>query len=395
MKIRVIILSIMAILLCLAAKATVCERASLVVFFPGSEIYELEGHVALRLSFDDETPDYGINYGTFDFNKPNFVYHFVKGETDYWVDAAPWEYYDQYYKHQGRRIVEFPLLLDSLQRQRLYSLILENLQPQNRVYRYNYVKDNCSTRPLKMVEAAAGDSIILPWPSGFTKNGATFREVMRLCHANYPWYQFGIDLALGPGIDYPISAYEHSFAPISLASQLGSAKFAATGANISSGAVVINDGKDVVLPPTPWYLTPMFVACLLLALAAFFTVRDVRRLKVTKWFDAVLYSFFGLTGLVIAFLVFVSVHEATSPNWLLLWLNPLCLIVPIFIWLKKGKIVVYSYQIINFVFLFTLCVIWPFCGQSGNWAFVPLIACDILRSINYLYVSRRNRHSVA
>lgn len=383
---------IAAVLFSAIAAIAGCVKASLVVFFPGPEIYELEGHVALRLQYDDGTPDMGINYGTFDFNKPNFVYHFVKGETDYWVDAAPWMYFSDYYTRQGRRIEEHTLRLDSVQLARLNSLIIENLQPQNREYRYNYVKDNCSTRPLMMVQAAAGDSIALPWPTTFTKEARTFREVMRLCNANYPWYQFGIDLALGSGIDYPISAYEHAFAPVSLSSQLPGAVFAKSGRPVVGETIVINEGRDARQAATPWYLTPLFAACVLLFITISLTIRDIRRRKVTRWFDAALYAMYGFTGLVLAFLVFVSVHEATSPNWLLLWLNPLCLIVPIFIWLKNGKNVVFSYQIANFAFILAFCVIWPFTGQSGNVAFIPLIACDILRSFNYLYVSKVNRH---
>ena len=55
-------------------------QVSLITCSPGKEIYELEGHTALRI----KTPDYdmAVNYGIFDFNSPNFIYRFVKGETD-------------------------------------------------------------------------------------------------------------------------------------------------------------------------------------------------------------------------------------------------------------------------------------------------------------------------
>ena len=55
---------------------------SLVTFHPGSDIYELEGHTALRVT-TPEGIDIAANWGLFDFNTPNFVYRFVKGETDY------------------------------------------------------------------------------------------------------------------------------------------------------------------------------------------------------------------------------------------------------------------------------------------------------------------------
>ena len=63
---------------------------SFVNFYPGPDIYELEGHSVLRIQLPDN--DIAISYGTYDFEQPNFVYRFVKGETDYWVTAVPWQY---------------------------------------------------------------------------------------------------------------------------------------------------------------------------------------------------------------------------------------------------------------------------------------------------------------
>lgn len=366
-------------------------RVSFVVFFPGPEIYELEGHAALRIQHGPE--DVAVSYGTFDFEAPNFVYRFVKGETDYWVAVYPWEPFEASYARQGRKIVEHEIMMDSVQKQRLIDLVAENMRPENRTYRYNYVKDNCSTRPLGILEKALGEEIELPMPQDFTAEGRTFRDVMRLCHKSYPWYQFGIDLALGSGIDYPISERERAFAPISLASQLDGALVG--GRPLAKPAVERGGGRDATLAPTPWLLSPMAVALALLCVCIGFTARDVRRLRVTRWLDALLFGVYGLAGCVIAFLVFVSSHEATSPNWLLLWLNPLCLIVPIFIWLKKCNIVVFSYQIANFVLLIVLAIPWPFAGQSGNAAFVPLVACDMARALSYIYVTIHTRKRIS
>ncbi|MCC8113189.1 MAG: DUF4105 domain-containing protein [Bacteroidales bacterium] len=362
-------------------------KVSFVNFYPGEDIYELEGHSVIRL----QTPqsDMAVSYGMFDFNSPGFVYRFVKGETDYWVAAVPWDRFAELYRRQGRTIVEHPILLDSLQKVRLLEVLDRNLMPQNRVYRYNYVKDNCALRPLRAIQEAVGDSIMLPAPEGEAAQAKTFREVMRLYHKNYPWYQFGIDLALGSGIDYPISDAEKAFAPIVLDSQLP--KAIANGKNLTAEPIVVFQGHDATLGPTPWHLSPMAVSLAILALSILFTVRDIRRLRVTRWFDAVLYALFGLAGCLLAFLIFVSVHEATSPNWLFLWLNPLALCVPLFIWLKKCNIIVFWYQILNFALLIAMVALWPMLGQSANPAFWPLVACDALRAANYIYVTIRQR----
>lgn len=118
-------------------------QISLITCGPGKNIYELEGHTALRVRYKGS--DIAVNYGLFDFAAPNFVYRFVKGETDYMVGAAPYEYFLTQYRRDGRDVWEQPLNLSAESAFRLVSLLDENLQPENRVYRYNYVKDNCAT----------------------------------------------------------------------------------------------------------------------------------------------------------------------------------------------------------------------------------------------------------
>ena len=358
---------------------------SFVNFYPGPDIYELEGHSVLRIQLPDN--DIAISYGTYDFEQPNFVYRFVKGETDYWVTAVPWQYMADNYCRQGRRIVSHRLDLTAGQKQCLINLLTENLRPDNRTYRYNYVKDNCATRPLRIVELALGDSIKFQTTEAPEPGTQTFRSVMRHYHHNYPWYQFGIDLALGSGIDYPLTEREKSFAPVILDRQLYGATIG--GKKLVDSISIINDvhPENAILDPTPWYASPLFISLIVMMIAILMTVRDIRRHKVARWVDAVLFGFFGLAGCVITFLIFISVHEATSPNILLLWLNPLCFIPTVFIWINRCKLIIFSYQIVNFVALMVLLTLSAAGVQSLNYAFYPLILADMVRSISYIHLN--------
>ncbi|MCM1452637.1 MAG: DUF4105 domain-containing protein [Clostridium sp.] len=373
-----------------AAAEMAVPRVSFVNVGPGEDIYQLEGHSGLRLAWPGG-PDIVVSYGTFDFDAPNFVYRFVKGETDYWCTQIPWSYFVGYYASQGRWVSEHPIELDSLQAIAAGSMALENLLPENRTYRYNYVKDNCALRPLRLLQAAIGDSIIMPEPSEEFAELDTYRKAMRRHHEAYPWYQFGIDLALGSGIDQPIGPWEKAFAPTILETQIDRATVG--GKPLTSGAICIYPGDGSQPRPTPWWASPMAAAMLVLILAVAFTAQDIKRKRVNKWFDALFYGVNGLTGLVLVFLVFVSTHEATSPNWLLLWLNPLALIVPIFIWKNFQDNVVLSYQIANFASLICLIVALPLSGQSANAAFYPLILADAIRATNYIYAYFRDKNT--
>jgi hypothetical protein len=357
---------------------------SFVNVYPGGIIYELEGHAALRVRTSKF--DVAVNFGLFDFETPNFVYRFVKGETDYCVGIQPWQWFEQSYRQQGRRMVAHELNMTGEQKRRLMALLDRQLLPENRTYRYNYVKDNCATRPLRLVELAMGDSILLG--KSQLSNGCSFRDVMRHYHANYPWYQFGIDLALGSGIDYTLNNRETAFAPAALDKQLPQATVGGKPLVSRTTALVDTAEDNVVESPTPVLLTPMAVFTLLFIVMALLTVRDIKRLRTCRTADALLYGAFGLVGLLLAFLIFISSHEATSPNYLFAWLNPLCLIPTIFIWLKNGKKIVYCYQIANFALLIMLAIAWPMLPQSANAAFLPLFATDLMRSAAYIYIVR-------
>lgn len=355
---------------------------SLLTCSPGRNIYELEGHTGLRI----QHPMYGdftVNWGVFDFDSPNFIYRFVKGETDYMAAAAPTGMFLESYRRQGRTVREQVLRLDSVQTERLVGMVMANLRPENRVYRYNYVLDNCATRPLAMVEAATGDTVRLGASPLSPVAGASFRNVMRHYHRNYPWYQFGIDLALGSGIDRPISEREATFAPVVLADMMAGEK------SHPGEPLVVSDGYLVGSPsspsavsgPTPWMLTPMFWASLMLLLSIWVSVRQIGgHAKAARWFDSVFFSLCGLAGLLLTFLIFVSVHESTSPNWLYLWLNPLCFIGAAAPWLKRGKGLEICYQSVNFALLIGLTIIFLAGVQSPNTAFWPLMIASAVRS---------------
>lgn len=366
---------------------------SLLTCGEGREIYELEGHSALRI----QHPIYGdftVNWGVFDFNSPGFVYRFVKGETDYMAAAAPTELFLSAYRRQGRTVREQVLDLDSVQAERLTQMVMENLRPENRVYRYNYVLDNCATRPLEMIEKAMGDTIALGRMPLSPTDGATFRNAMRHFHRNYPWYQLGIDLALGSGIDRPISEREMCFAPVVLAEMIAGAETPSGEPFVLSDGYLVGDASSpaVSAGPTPWMLTPMFWACMTFLLSIWVSIRQQKgHSKGARWFDTLFFSLCGLSGLLLTFLIFVSVHEATSPNWLYLWLNPLCFIGAVSPWLKRGKGLEICYQSVNFAFLIALTTIFLVGMQSPDTAFWPLMIASAVRSITLLNTLLRKK----
>lgn len=356
---------------------------SLITCYPGQNIYELYGHTELRVR--GKGYDWVFNYGTFDFRAPNFIYRFVKGETDYMLAGYPSEY--MYVGYENRKIVEQVLNLTPEQARAVSNALFNGAQPENRTYRYNYVLDNCSTRPRDIVEAVVGTSLQYPpMPAGLT-----FRSMMHRYNTNYAWQQFGIDLALGSGLDYELDARQQMFAPISLMQAFGGATIERGGERVPlvTNTNTLNPGSDEgdILPPTPWYLHPMTLAVALLLAMAALSVRDVRR-NTTRWADSLLFGIAFLGGAVVAFLVFISTHEATSPNYNLLWLHPLHIVPAVLVWIKSAKKVVVCYHFVNFAVIFITMALWAVLPQCANAAFFPLMGALAVRSLSYLMVTR-------
>ncbi len=392
-KMKRIIMLTMVILAVLPRIVAGDMKVSILTCGPGSDVYELEGHTGLRFTDRERGIDTVVHWGLFDFNSPNFLYRFVKGETDYSIGELPAGYFLMMYDREGRSVTEQQLDLTQSESERLWELVVDNLRPGNRIYRYNYVKDNCATRPLRLLEQALGDTLTFA-PMSNGDSVSTFRSEMTRYHRNYPWYQFGIDLALGSGLDYEITVREKAFAPVMLRDMLATATFGDRRIVRLTSVPVEGVTGGVAAGPTPWFLTPVAVSALMLLITLLVSLRDMRRRRVTRWFDSVFYGVMGIAGLLLTFLIFVSTHEASSPNWLYLWLNPFCLVVTIFIWLKKLNRVVFCYQIANFVALIMLLIVAALGVQVLNAAFILLIACDLVRSANYIYITRCERMKI-
>lgn len=356
-------------------------RVSVITCWPGQEIYELEGHEAIRVASPDF--DYVWNYGTFDFQQPNFIGRFVSGQTDYMVMAYPFAWFMPEYVSRGSRVEEQELLLSKEEKQRLYANLRRNALPQNNTYRYNYVKDNCATRITAMLDTTLSRQMVFPDSAKY----GTFRRVMRHYHRHYPWYQLGIDLVLGSGLDRSINRTQEMFAPVEMHDSYANAFFAGSRMPVAAPPKVLYEGKgDVTLPPTPWYLTPTAVSLAALLLSVATLLVWLRNSRLIRWWMALYFGVCGLAGCLVTYLVFFSTHEATSPNLTLVWLNPLQLVVAFGIWWRSWRVPVGVVTLYNVVAIPTLLIIWPSQSQVASLPiFVFMLTLWLLSAVYIIF----------
>lgn len=367
-----------------AGAQTDSVHVSLITFYPGSELFEVYGHSELRVRTTDS--DLFFNYGVFDFHSPNFVYRFAAGETDYKCVALPGFYALAGYN--GRKMVEQELNLTQKQAVAVRDMLIENAMPEKATYRYKYFSDNCATRPRDIIEKTVGESLRYPAMT----DTLTFRQMLTRYDKNYAWERFGIDLALGGAVDTIVTYRQQMFIPMVLMKTMGGATIERDGKRVplvkTERVLMPGDNNGTILPPTPWWQTPLAVAWLLLVVALGVTVADQRRGKVTRWFDTVLALAYTAGGCLMFFLVFVSSHEGITPNANALWLHPLHIVPAVLLWFPKaGK----ALRIVGWcnVAAMVLALVTVGLVQSANAAVYPLILVPLARNLNYLLINKK------
>ena len=369
-----------------AIETHIQAEISLVTCYPGSRNYELYGHTMIRVQIEGQ--DLLFNYGIFNFKQSGFIYRFVKGDCDYSLAAYPMQYLTQGY--EDRKIVEQVLDLDDAQKVDIISFLWNNVQPENAVYRYGWAYNNCATKPRDIIENAVGGSL----EYGNPKRGeATFRSIMAYFDKNYPWQQFGIDMVLGYDLDHKLDYREQMFSPIILMEAMADATQERDGKRIpvvkATNILVEGGDEGAVLGPTPMVLTPMFVLTLLLVIVLALTIKERLGKRHYRWLDSVVFGVYGLVGVLVAFLTFVSSHYGTSSNLHIVWLHPLLLLPAILEWVKRMRPLVAIIHVVNALLIVLLAAGWYWLPQSGNMALVPMAGISLIRSVNYVIALKR------
>ena len=300
-------------------------EVSLITCSPHEEIYSLYGHSALRWHDLHKTgptagQDLVFNWGLFNFNKPYFVLRFVFGLTDYELGTINYEYFVPYYRKWGSSVTEQVINLTNDEKRNLKKALAENLKPENKVYRYNYFYDNCSTRPRDIIERSLNGKV--EWADREDYK-PTFREMVRECNRNHDWSRFGNDILLGLKADFKTDRIEQEFLPMNLMQDMAMAQVYVNG----EYRPLVKEQRDVVPPGVQmiepdWILSPTEMAIIIVLVALSIMFAEWKQKKCFIWWDVMLMVVEGLIGLLLTVMIF-SQHPTTSINLNILLFNPL------------------------------------------------------------------------
>ncbi|MEG1544930.1 MAG: DUF4105 domain-containing protein [Tannerellaceae bacterium] len=382
MKKSVFISLLLCMLISFSAHAALSDKAQISLLTSSASdeaVFTLYGHAAIRVCDSSQNLDMVFNYGIFDFSKPNFIFRFAKGETDYMLGVTEYLNYVIEYQMRGSEVTEQRLNLAQEEKERIWQALFLNYEPQNRVYRYNFFFDNCATRPVVLVEKGVSGKLTYhhkPQPQ-------TFRDLINHATRNHPWLTFGCDLALGSPTDREATQHEELFLPQYLRQAFAKATITTpdgTSRPLVAETTIISEADPEKAEYDAGIFTPLLCSTLFCLLIAAITLWEWRHRSYYRLVDCVLFFIAGLAGVVLFFLSFVSVHPCTFPNWSLVWLQPLDLVAVILFSVKKLKKAAYYYHFINFAALTLMLVGWHFIPQHLNTAFIPLVATLWMRS---------------
>lgn len=402
---------------------------SVITCGPGTDqLYASFGHSAFRVRDIPNKIDRVYNYGTFDFDTPNFYVKFARGKLLYMLSAYDFGRFLQSYHRENRWVKGQVLDLEPEDVQKVFDFLENNALPENRFYKYDFFYDNCSTKLYEVLETVLGDRLI--FENEFEVRDLSQRDLISLYTYNQPWGDFGIDLALGADIDRKATGREYMFLPdyvfeafecIEIADE-SLEEFSAKqeeaeleGVREDGDGVGFDDdnmesarkreSKPIVKRTEEILLSypgediddsirPMQIGGIFLLLVLLITFFDHRNGKRTRIFDGILFITTGLAGVVMLLLWFATDHTATVNNFNILWAFAPNLLMA-FILQRKPRLS-YWYVFTLLLLLDVLVALWIFQVQVFHWALVPILGALYVRYLFlWGYFKRLRRHMMA
>ena len=294
---------------------------SLLTCQPHDEVYSLYGHTAIR--YHELRPgglDWAFNYGVFDFKKPHFVARFVFGLTDYELGAYPYKYFVKEYRRFGSMVTEQVLNLTDEEKMALHDALAINLRPENKIYRYNYFYNNCTTKARDIIESCINGKVEYAGREDYTPS---YRDMVHSMTRNNPWSRFGNDLLLGIKADWKTDLRQQEFLPGNLLYDFDHAQIYSNGNYrplIKERRIAVPAGVQIIESGFP--LTPLACAAILLAVGIVIFFFEWRKKRAFVLWDVLLMITTGTIGIVLTLMLF-SQHPTVSLNLQIILCNPL------------------------------------------------------------------------
>ena len=299
-------------------------KISLLTCRPRQYIYSLYGHTAIRYEDMKNGVDIAVNYGMFSFGKPFFVLRFVFGLTDYEMGIENFSDFEAYYSQSGCGVWQQELNLSANEKKAIALAIKNNYEPGNRVYRYNYFYDNCTTRARNIIVSNINGRVDYAHKNEVQ---TSYRQMIHAYNEEHRWARFGNDILLGVKADFNTTPAEQQFLPHNLQTDFAHAVIIEP--NGTKRPLVKEEGwalePSVQMTESSFPLSPTACAIIFAVIVVGTTLLEYFKKKNFWGFDILLMTADGICGLILFAMIF-SQHPTVSLNLQILLLNPFTLI---------------------------------------------------------------------
>lgn len=342
---------------------------SLLTCGPGDELYSVFGHTAIRV-YDPATRfDVVYNFGTFDFDTPNFYGKFVKGDLQYFVSASSYNDFVSTYEYYNRDVFEQQLNLTPRQKQDIASDLNTRLTSDKKFYTYKFIHHNCTTIVADIINQHIPNKISLKNDD----SGLTYREII---HSRLPHHFFedlGINIIFGAPTDI---TSEKLFLPNELMQGVSNTKTVTGPLAKSTYTVYKATPQEQRFSFNSWWVLSA-VCVILLTLTG------------NNVFQRSFLAIAGLLGIFFCCVGFYSLHSEIMYNYNVLLFNPLYLVLLYFILSYKHKATIITiYICLGLIVAYTvLLLLRPY--------FLTVLPIIVLTSVLLLRILLHTKKKVA
>ena len=300
-------------------------QVSVITCGTGNESYSLFGHTAIRVLDTDNGIDMVYNYGAFDFDTPNFVMKFIKGDLQYFAVAHSYIDFLEQYRHEKRSVYQQELRIPSPLKQQLYDNLTTSLASGESHYTYKFIDKNCTSMVVDILNSTLDTAAIVKK----TDTDISYRTILYPYFDGHFYEKLGTSVIFGTKVD---QLGAQIFLPFELQKSLAKVSFQ-NQPLAPENKTLLEYKKET---PRSWW-NNAYTYVLFLGFIVLIN---------NKKSDLFYLSIMGVLGLFFVFVGFYSLHLELSNNYNALLFNP-TLLGLLYFYGTKNKKGIYNLALFN------------------------------------------------
>jgi hypothetical protein len=301
----------------------------------GNESYSLFGHTAIRITDPEHFTDLVYNYGAFDFNTPNFVAKFIKGDLQYFAVVHSFSDFINEYNYDRRSVYEQELNIQHNLKQRLFDDLNTSLTSGESHYTYKFIDKNCTSMVVDIINKTLDTVVVVKK----TDTNITYRTILYPYFDHHFYEKLGTSIFFGRKVD---QMGTRIFLPLELHKSLKKVQF--------NNQLLAKENKILLefneIHPSSWW-NNCYSYLLLLGVIVIVNRKLINQLYLLTM---------GLLGFFFLAVGFYSSHQELGYNYNVLLFNPFALALFYFCYIKNKKWI-YVLSLFNLAALFIYLLI--------------------------------------